>query len=424
MNDRSLPPLPTVALVDPVWVGHHATYFRAFIEAFIGSGARVIAVCPKPDDLADLAETHAAQLVVGELADPEESILFRGRDHDPLRTYRRWHLANNAISQLEDASGWSIDFVFFAWLDSYLRFMTSGGHADKILGRPWTGLYFRNQHLSESNSGLIGRFKQRLKGDFVMRSPQCRLISGVDERTLPHIERFTKKPVLLMPDITDETPGDPNVPLAKSIRERAAGRKVIGMVGLEKRKGFLTLLRVAEESLHRGDQWFFAFTGVLWWETFTASEVAWIKNFLAQNPENIHLDPDAGLVPDGAVYNGIASTFDVFFAAYLNSLYNGSSNVLTKAALIQRPALITEGACLENRTDEFRLGLAVPEDDPAKCRAAIQHLLDGEDWNGDSLDPRYDDYFALHSHDRLLQNVRLMMSTAIASSSPTAKEIA
>ena len=30
----------TVALVDPIWVGHHATYFRAFIESFLEVGLR------------------------------------------------------------------------------------------------------------------------------------------------------------------------------------------------------------------------------------------------------------------------------------------------------------------------------------------------------------------------------------------------
>ena len=38
----------TVALVDPIWVGHHATYFRAFIESFLEVGARVVALALFP----------------------------------------------------------------------------------------------------------------------------------------------------------------------------------------------------------------------------------------------------------------------------------------------------------------------------------------------------------------------------------------
>ncbi len=404
----------TVALVDPVWVGHHATYFRAFIESFLEAGARVVALCPKPEDMEDMAREHPDSLSISKLEDPGDSKLFRGRDHDPFTTRQRWRIAGEAIDTQEEISGWSVDFVFFAWLDSYLRFMPCAGTADRLLGRPWTGLYFRAQHLTEQVSGILAKVKQRLKGDFVMRSQDCRLISGVDERTLPYVKSYSNKPVLLMPDITNEADGNPEVPLAKAIREKAGGRKIIGIVGLEKRKGLLTLLRVAKEAADQGNPWFFAFTGVLWWDTLSDEETAWVKDYLADPPDNIYLDSEAGMVPDGEVYNGVASLFDVFFAAYLNSLYSGSSNVLTKGALLKRPCIVTEGACLEDRVKAFRIGLAIPEDDSKRCFEAIERLLVDQDWVGQPLNPRYDDYFALHSHEKLVEHVREMISTAMA----------
>lgn len=405
---------PTVALVDPVWIGHHATYFRAFIDALIDAGARVIAVCPKPTDLDDLVERHGPDLAVGLLDDPGDSRLLPGREHDPLLTWQRWKLAKEAVDHMEAQSGWRANFVFFAWLDSYLRFMCSASLADRVIGRPWTGLYFRNQHLIDQNSSLLGSLKRRLKGDFVMRSRDCRLVSTVDEHTLSPMEQYSGKPVLLMPDITDETPGDPEVPIARAIRDQAKGRKVIGIVGLEKRKGFLTLLRTARRAAELGEPWFFAFTGVLWWKTLSSSEHEWLQKYLEDPPDNIYLDPDAGLVPDGAYYNGIAQTFDVFFAAYLNSIYNGSSNVLTKASMLERPVIVTEGACLEERTQAFQLGVAVPEDDTEACVKAIRHLLEGQDEAGQTLKPRYRDYFEQHSHARLRENMGAMIETAVS----------
>jgi hypothetical protein len=190
----------------------------------------------------------------------------------------------------------------------------------------------------------------------------------------------------------------------------AQGRKIIGMVGLEKRKGFLTLLRIARRAASHQEPWFFAFTGTLWWETLTPSETSWLKHYLANKPENVYLDPEGGSIPDGGPYNGVASTFDIFFAAYLNSLYNGSSNGLTKASLLRRPVVVTEGACLEERTKAYRLGLAIPEDDEVQGEAAIRHLLAGTDWEGQKLQPRYEDYFALHSHEKLAENLRVMVS--------------
>ena len=65
----------TVALVDPVWVGHHATYFRAFIESFLEAGARVVALCPKPEDMEDMAREHPDSLSISKLEDAGVSLV-------------------------------------------------------------------------------------------------------------------------------------------------------------------------------------------------------------------------------------------------------------------------------------------------------------------------------------------------------------
>ncbi len=402
-------PPPTVALVDPIWIGHHETYFKAFIDALQEAGSRVIAVCPHPEQLEAFAQRYPNTLRLGLLKDPGKSRLFRGMDHDPILTHQRWQYASRAISQVEKESGWKADFVFFAWLDSYLRFMSTKGIADRLLGRPWTGLYFRNQHLGEDSNGIIGMLKNRLRGDFVLKSKRCRLVAGVDERTLPMVEDYAQKPVLHFPDITDEAEGNLEDPLAQTILKRADGRKVIGIIGLEKRKGFLTLLRVAQRAAKEGKPWYFAFTGVMWWNSLTSQETIWLKDFLKSPPENVYLDPEAGPVPDGPSYNGLASTFDVFYAAYLNSIYNGSSNVLTKAALLKIPVVVTKGFCLEERVNAYDLGLAISEDADDECYEALQRVLDGVNWEGEPLRPQFDDYFALHSHQKLVEHMNRLI---------------
>ena len=149
--------------MDPVWVGHHATYFRAFIDAFLEAGARLVAFCPKPSDLDDLVRAHPDLLRVVELPDPGPSKLFRGREHDPFTTLRRWRNAGEAVRAEEENTGWQVDFVFFAWLDSYLRFMPNVKSSERLLGKPWTGLYFRNQHLSDDQTSILAKVKLRLK---------------------------------------------------------------------------------------------------------------------------------------------------------------------------------------------------------------------------------------------------------------------
>ncbi len=408
------PTVCTVGLVDPLWCGHHETYFKAFIRALHHAGARVVAVCPKPEDLQELAAEFPDTLRVGLLSDPGGSRFFPGRDNDPILTHQRWQSAESSLSKVENETDWKIDFVFFAWLDSYLRFMSTAETADRLIGRPWAGLYFRNQHLSSRTSGLLGTLKQRLRGDFILRSAGCRVVAGVDEQLLPFLEEFCGKPVLQFPDITDESAGDPETPLARAITNGAKGRKVIGIVGLEKRKGFLTLMRVAKKAAERQLPWYFAFTGVLYLSTLEKEEAKWLRSFLDSKPDNVYIDEDAGPIPDGAPYNGVASTFDVFFAAYLNSLYNGSSNVLTKAALLKIPVVVTKGACLEERVDEFQMGVSIDEGDADECLTAIKHLLEGQQLDGSSLQPRFDNYFELHSHQRLTDHMSKMISMAVA----------
>ena len=39
----------TVALVDPLWIGHHPMYFTQFAASFLRAGADVIGLCPEPE---------------------------------------------------------------------------------------------------------------------------------------------------------------------------------------------------------------------------------------------------------------------------------------------------------------------------------------------------------------------------------------
>ncbi|HVJ44781.1 MAG TPA: hypothetical protein VM511_00235, partial [Luteolibacter sp.] len=111
-----------VAVIDPIWVGHHPMYFAQFAAAFLRQGARVIAACPDPDDARrELVELVGGEEVSGKVIfrrlETAQRSFFNGRfEGDPLRTAMRWKQAADAIDEGEDEAGKAADLVYFPYL--------------------------------------------------------------------------------------------------------------------------------------------------------------------------------------------------------------------------------------------------------------------------------------------------------------------
>jgi len=362
----------TIALADTRWVGHHPTFFKEFAASLRRLGAFVIALCPQPEDLAPEENLFASPL-----QSPNQSLLTR-LDNDPAVTLMRWLATRRALDRAEDACGQIADLVFFPYLDNYLRFLPSSGVPDLVLGRPWSGLYFRNQHLDGDSGRRCSVLKNLAKGDRLLRSPSTLPLVGVlDARFNEGLAQRSGRTALAFPDITDETPAAASDPLAEKLGALAAGRPIIGLAGsLEKRKGLLTMLRTAEASARAGDGWFFAAVGPFTPGTFSSGELAWIERVCARLPDSLYVERRGARIPDGAPYNAVFSTFAVSWAAYEE--FQGSSNTLTKAALFEKPVLATRGECIGERVEAHALGATFPERDHGAARRALQRILEEE----------------------------------------------
>ena len=393
----------TIALADTRWVGHHPTFFREFAASLQRLGHFVIALCPQPSDL-----TAAESLFPARLEAPNGGLLTP-LDNDPASTLVRWWATRRALDRAEDACGRRAGLVFFPYLDSYLRFLPAPGVPDLVLGRPWSGLYFRNQHLVRRDGSPRTRLRQLAKGDRLLRSRRALPLVGVlDERFNDGLVRHSGRTALPFPDITDETPPNGPVPMAERLRTLARGRPIIGLAGsLEKRKGLLTLLRTAEASATAGDDWFFAAVGTFADETFTAEERAWIESVRHRLSDSIFLDMSRQRIPDGAPYNTVFSTFDVGWAAYED--FQGSSNTLTKAAHFAKPVVATAGECIGARVDAHTLGATFPERDHAAARDAIGRVL-AEEQNGQAR-RGFDAYRRFHSRPQLDATFRQLIAS-------------
>ena len=400
----------TVALIDPLWIGHHPMYFSQFTASFLRSGARVIGLCPEPEaamrDLrqavdAETAATLTRRVYFHKLPTGGRSF-FNGRfEGDPARTFSRWKTAAETLSQAEAACGLRADLVYFPYLDSYLRFLPIPAIPGVLLNRPWSGLYLRNHHHGETPS-LKKSLRLLAKGDALLRSNLCCGIGTLDERFIPAMEASGVR-VTAYPDVTQAgLPAEP-FPLALEIQHKAAGRKIIGIIGLERRKGLLTFLRTAKLAREADHPYYFVCAGSIQLPQFSEAEQAEIhalvEGIAAGEIRNIHFDLAAGRIPNETDYNSLFNTFDIAWAAYEN--FEGSSGTLSKAAVFEIPCLASAGECIGSRVESYRLGLTIPEGNAEQALAAIQHLATRTDPAGNPLSPRFADYRAQHSLERL-----------------------
>ncbi len=389
----------TVALVDPLWIGHHPMYFCQFTASFLRSGARVIALCPEPEAAArDLAlTTDAAGRVHFHALPAGKRSFFNGRfEGDPVRTFSRWKSAADALADAEAATGLRADLVFFPYLDSYLRFLPFSPIPKLLLNRPWSGLYLRNHHHGEAPS-VRKSLRLLAKGDALLRSELCRGIGVLDERFIPAMEKLCRVPIIPFPDVTQaDLPKEP-YPLATEIQRKAAGRCVVGIIGLERRKGFLTLIRTARLAREAGLPYYFVCAGAIHLPQYTEEEqreiAALARGIAAGEIVNVHFDPAAGRIPDEADYNALFSTFDIAWAAYED--FQGSSGTLSKAAAFEISCLATAGECVGRRVERYRLGLTIAQGMAAEALAAIPLLI------AKSVSSDFAGYRADHSLARL-----------------------
>ncbi len=393
----ALPRPGTVAVVDGTMSGHHTTYLRLVTKMLLELGARVLILCPEPLKI----ETWlAAQTVDGACMERFGSAPFRlpprprPRNRlDGLAAYlRRWHAVAHAIRRHDPSPARTNRLVLFLWLDDFLssaRYISliSPWLLPLVFRHPWAGLFFRPHQLRPAPGGA-GRHPYS-----ALRLASCRRVFIHDEARLAALgeDRAAAK-ARRFPEFTDESPPRDGYPLIDEIRTRACGRAVISALGaLAKRKGILTLL---EAALSNSSQpWFFLFAGELMEQHFEADELARLRELSANPPENCCFS--FKYIPDEPSFNALVSASDVLYAAYRN--FHHSGNILTKAALFEKPVIVSRGYLMEERVRRFKLGTCIAQDNVAECAAALRMLSDPSRFRQEVGEPRFDGYLRLHS---------------------------
>ena len=237
-------PTRTIALVDGFDDGHHLTYQRQMVRAWLAQGHRVIALVPDPARAAGRGADPGAQLAAYPFRHTSAASPF-WRLRKVWRPLAAWQHAARAVRAAERESGWRVDLVFFAWLDDYIvglaplcRFI-----APVLFRYPWSGLFFHPWHLRAPAGDAEAHYAVSTG---MLRTRRCRGVAVLDEGVAAQLEERIRKPVIALPDATDDALPPTEPERVRRLDAAARGRKVIGLMGeLSRRKGVVAFLRAA-----------------------------------------------------------------------------------------------------------------------------------------------------------------------------------
>lgn len=396
----------SIVFIDPFRFGHHPAYLKLFSEAALSLGCNVTLCCPDAYAMREkiLSASHHSQngFRCIEINEPPRSS-FPARILQPaLNAFSLWRAADKTLQKVLMETGMHPDLVFFPWLDSYLSNFQSRYVLDRIFPYRWSGLIFHPCHLRQPIWALPLR-RGPLDFDECLNSSRCRAVGVLDEGIAFKLQSKLKgKPVVIFPDVTDSTIPDSQFPVAHRIAAQAQGRKIISLLGsLEKRKGLLPLLEIARGA--ECEDLFFLFAGKIIESTFTGDEMVLIRSVVAKPPGNCFFHFD--YINEEAQFNKLVEMSDILCAVYDGFLH--SSNILTKAALYEKPVIVAAGHCMDERVKKYHLGVSVQYGNQVEYTEALRALADG---TADDVAQRdFKGYRLVHSKDRLASALKSVM---------------
>jgi glycosyltransferase involved in cell wall biosynthesis len=259
---------------------------------------------------------------------------------------------------LQNAAQPSPDLVIHLYLDMMAQGPANLTALDSV-STPWVGILFHPKLAKTPQAAIERYFESRTaRGGIFLVPPAIDIYA----KALPHLK------FVLVPDVADLEFADDIPAIARDIKSRAKGRKVILQVGsIAPHKGIMTLLEVCAKADPK--QFFFAFVGEVHWHSFGPDQKR-LRTFYACPPENVCIHE--GYVNDERDYNTLVATCDVIYAVYRG--FNSSSNSLTKAAGLRRPILVAKDTLMGERVLNSEIGSIASEGNARDILMVLESL--------------------------------------------------
>ena len=362
-----------IVLIDGFDNGHHLTYLRLYAKTLLERGHTVIELLPNPDKVLPWFEktcpNHLDRLFLTSYVHPSvQSPSWRLRSFfEPIM---RWRYAAKAVRDaLKRFDIPRVDLVHFMWLDDYIvgASRMAAFLLPWVFPFRWSGLFFHPWHLRIAGGETRC---DSVAAESVLRARNCIGVAVLDHGVAATLEQNVQRPVVAFPDATDEGVALHTPTCLAQIRERAKGRKIVGLLGhLSRRKGISTFLKASREC--KNDDWLFLLLGAMGeseMEALTAEDRAFLEDAIAGRVANICVVPQR--IEDESEFNVVVCECDALFAAY--EMFAHSSGLVTKAGVFRKPIIVSRGYYMQEVIEKYRLGVAIDQDD---SRAAL-HALD------------------------------------------------
>jgi hypothetical protein len=355
--------LKAIALIDLYSGGHRNAFMCLFAKACLENNVKVFCFYPQSNEIKDWIEINAKgyldRIIFIDYQPIFGSFTKLGRFNTALSILTYWKNCALLLKKTEIQYQIKIDLVYFNWLDSQMANYLPPSLLDFIFSYKWSGLYFHPNIFRITPKYLEKKATFR-DVDSVFLSKKCVAITLHDEGIIEKYQNRINKKTLLFPEIADNTAPNSNNFLARKIKDKANGRTIIGIIGLEPYKGTLSLIRLVK--IADASKYFFAFTGVFnedFLISSTKHEQNEIKDFIKNVPENCIWQ--TGSLQEGEEYNSIFCSFDIVYIIYKN--FFSSSNRLTKAAIFNRLVLANNNGCVGDDVPKYNLGETADEND-------------------------------------------------------------
>jgi glycosyltransferase involved in cell wall biosynthesis len=296
----------------------------------------------------------------------------------------------SALGSCEEKLGAKCDFVFFNTLYEKQHWLVKA--LANACGRPWSFLYLHTSSLpphSRKNPDMMQ----------LLQHPMLRAVGVLDERSIAPGEYIAGRKFVQFPDFTDES-RVPGHPFERELRSFKGDAPLVLAIGrLRNEKGVMTLAELAQNPA--AGRLRFAFVG----ECGLKREERNVLGRLRSNP-NVLIK--LGRIPDEAAYNACICASGILFAAYHD--FNHSSNTLTKAAVFEKPVIVSADSLMAERALKHRLGEAVRQKDAESTLAGITRITnDYQGWINRNK-PEWNAYRQLHSKAQMKRAFASLLS--------------
>jgi hypothetical protein len=407
----------TIALIEWNWMGHHPAYAVQLALAMAQAGLEVVPFCADPQDFEQrLAQQQRAfpPAAGGRIHRAEQIYRAPARLPGPWRlraidqAVHHFGFLGKLLRRWGRKRGQRIDAACFACIyDQEFEFFAYG---EPLFRFPWTGLYLNSRFFRLP--GTLIPFSDRPScPQKIFRLHSCRGVALLDPGVEAPMRQLLGpgKAVVRIPDFTDASLHDPEAEpaaaesphhLALKLRDFAQGRPIVSLVGhLQRTKGLVAFTEAA--SCGAFDDVFFFLGGAINWHQIDGATQGWL---LRQWEQRRNIYTHLQRLKRESSLNRILVQSDLIFAAY--SDFPNSSNIVSKAALLRRPVLVSQGHRMAEVVEHYGLGECVPEGDGTALRACLRRMLQPGYREQLARRARWQDYAEHHDRSLLPEALR------------------